>query len=388
MRGKQVLKEWARASAAAGLTALGAARRGGGLRAFDPAAVRSILVIRLNLLGDLLFTLPAIAALRKSFPAARITAVILPYAGDVLQASCLADRVVMADVNRWRHLSAWAAGRAPGEFQRALSDLRQQPYDLGVSFYGRPGAACALLSGAGFLAGYGSEGYPFSFDLVVPGRRYSVRRHEVEYCLDLVRALGVPATADLPHLEVQPDAVERVRALLAGQGAGEQDPLVVLHPEALNMEAKRWLPDRWAEVADQVRSRLGHRVVLVGSASETSLVKQLESQMNTSPVNLAGRTSIAELMALLSLSKLFLGGDSGPLHLASALGVPSVSIYGPTDPANTGPLGARATVLRGTAPCIPCYDLRHPPVCWRGDLLCMQQVTVEQVFAAAREALA
>ena len=368
--------------------------------------VRSILAIRLDLLGDLLFSLPALGALREAMPEARVTALVLPYTADFLAGHPWVDRVIAVDVNRWRGPAAWIGGGAWGELRAAMAEIRGDRYDLCISFYGLVGAAFSLLSGARYLVGYGSEGFPFNFDLVLPGRRYRTRRHESEYCLELARgalsrlgarvrsasvstsASSSPATAEPPPIRVDPAAAERIGILLADAGAAQGDALVALHPGALNMAAKRWFPDRWARVADRVQRELGLQVVLVGSSSEAHLVEEVARAMETPAIGLAGKTTVPELVALLARCRLFLGGDSGPLHLASALGVPSVSVYGPTDPAVTGPLGRRARVLRSGVECSPCYDPRRAPVCRRGDLICMAEVSVEDVFQAARQAVA
>lgn len=385
---KQLTKAIMSESACIGFGAWGLRRRMAGRRvAPELGGVRSILIIRLNLMGDLLFTLPSIVALRTAAPHARITMLVLPYTAELVRGSKLADRVLTADVNRWRRPASWVAGNAPKEIRSVVAEMRRDPYDLCISFYGQVGAAFASLGGARYTVGYQEEGYPFSFDLALPGKRYESRRHEAEYCMDLIRALGVSATLEQPVLPDDAAAEAKVERLLAEAGAGSGQRLVAIHPGAFNMAAKRWFASRWAVVADRIQSELGRRVVLAGSASELPLAEAVQREMRTRPVMLAGRTSIPELIALLKRCELFMGGDSGPLHLASALGVPSVSIYGPTDPANSGPLGPKARVLRGSAGCIPCYDLKRPATCWRGDLLCMAQVSSGLVFEAAREML-
>ena len=349
--------------------------------------VGSILVIRLDLVGDVVLTLPAIDAVRRAAPQARITALVLPYTADLLRGHPAVDRVVAVDVNRWRSPAAWLGGGAWRDFRRALRELRAERYDLAISFYGRSGAAAALLSGARHLVGYRSEGYAFTFDTGVSGRRYLRRRHESEYCLDLVRAIGAQGPVAVARPVVDGAASSKAEALLIAAGIGPHEKMAALHPGALTLAAKRWLPERWAAVADRVQSELGCRMVLVGSASERPLADQVRRAMRSQPVVLAGKTSVAELVALLARCSLFLGGDSGPLHVASALGIPSVSVYGPTDPAITGPLGANARVLCSQVECSPCYDPRRPSGCTRGDLRCMDAVTVDEVFAAAKKSL-
>lgn len=353
----------------------------------DLTRVRSILAIRLDLMGDLLFTLPAIAALREAAPQARLSLLVLPYTSDLARIAYSVDRVVAVDVNRWRHPGVWANGSGFRQMRAAVQELRSEPYDLAISFYGRVGAAAALLSDAGYLVGYRDEGYFSGFDLPVPGRRYLERKHEAEYCMDLVRALGVKATVRMPTMKLDSELLDRTDRILTELGVADGVRLVALHPGALNMAAKRWVPERWAAVADRVQRESGCRVVLVGSNSEMLLVEQVRDCMEMQPIVAAGRTTLMELAGLLSRCVLFLGGDSGPLHLASALGVPSVSVYGPTDPATNGPLGDRARVVRAGVECSPCYDLSGPTGCRRRDNLCMSSVTTEQVWAVVAEML-
>lgn len=361
--------------------------RGGGPRVPDLREIRSILAIRLDLLGDLLFTLPAIAALREAAPQARLSLLVLPYTAGLARMVPGVDRVVAVDVNRWRRPEAWASGVAFREVKASAEELRSEQYDLCVSFYGRVGAAAALLSGARCLVGYRSEGYLSCFDLAVSGRRYLEGKHESEYCLDLVRAMGVGAIAKVPALTIDPSTRFRADVILSALGGLATDRLVALHPGALNMAAKRWLPERWAKVADLVQGEAGCRIVLVGSTAEAPLVDQVRGCMETEPLVAAGRTTLSELAALLSRCSLFLGGDSGPLHLASALGIPSVSLYGPTDPSTNGPIGADSRVIRTEVDCSPCYDLSVPRGCRRGDDICMSGIAVDQVWPAVREML-
>ena len=351
--------------------------------------VRSILAIRLDLMGDLIFTLPAVRALREAAPQARISLLALPYTAELARGLPYVDRVIAVDVNRWRRPGEWIRGRAWREFRRAVAEIRAEAPDLCVSFYGRVGATFALLSGARFLVGYGGEGYRSTFDMPIAGKRYRIRRHETEYCLNLVRALGAVNPGKQELLVVDPEATTQVRRLLSGLGIAASERLVALHPGALNTPIKRWLPEGWAAVADRVQGELGCRVVLVGSGSELSLADRVVRHMKSPVVVLTGKTSLSQLAALLARCHLFLGGDSGPLHLASALGVPSVSVYGPTDPVVTGAVGSRgvARVVVAGVECSPCYDPEHRPECRRRDLLCMHQVTADQVFNAVKEVL-
>jgi len=156
----------------------------------------------------------------------------------------------------------------------------------------------------------------------------------------------------------------------------------VINPGATYGSAKRWYPDRFAAVADALSAEWGAKVVVVGSTAEAPLADEIEAATLTPPVNLAGKTAVREMMALLSLSSFLLTNDSGPMHIGAALGVPLVAIFGPTDWRRTSPWTDRARIVRVEIDCSPCKRR----VCDRGHE-CMLGVTPDMVIAAAKELL-
>lgn len=381
------------AVAAIGLALWPFSRRG---QDFKPEAVKRILVVRLDLLGDLVLSMPAVQTLRETFPGATISMLVLPYTAPLLDHYPFVAKVFSFDVNRLRPSGQMLSLAAYRDLWSLVRSLRAERYDLAVSLHGIWASMFAFGSGALFRAGYDDESCPFTLNLGIPGKRYRVRRHEADYCLDLALAVapssrtGIPAEASSPTtssfvLSPLPWAQASLDQLLFRLGIGEAS-LIAIHVGATNGSAKRWTPEGMAVLADRLMKD-GATVVFTGSKGDIPAVQEVVGLMIGEPVVLAGLTSVPELIALLARSRLLISGDTGPLHLATALGVPVVAIHGPSDPALSGPYGGRAIVVRKDLPCGPCYDLSAPADCPREDPICMKGITADEVYAAARQQL-
>jgi lipopolysaccharide heptosyltransferase II len=353
------------------------------LRAGDPR-IRRILVVRVDLIGDVVLSLPAVRALRRAYPDAEIDMLVLPSSAGVLAGQPDVTRVLTYDPNIWRRplslLSPrrWAAARA------LVASLRSGRYDLSVSVNGDWGSVLAWVSGARRRVGYAGEPYPGLMTDAVPGGRYGVRKHEVEYVRALARAAGgLVRDDDLPVLHVTPEAASAVALTLERRGiACGCHPLVVLHPGARNGLAKRWPSRHWAALADRLVRQVGAQVVLVGAAADAEISAPIMRQAHQRVHDFTGLTTLAELVALLARADVLVSGDSGPLHIACALGTPVVGLYGPTDPAISGPLAPDAIVLRREIWCGPCYNASETADCRFGNPVCMKGLSPEVAFAA------
>lgn len=356
----------------------------------DPAEVRRILVIRLDLLGDLVNSMTAVATLHERFPRARIDLLTLPHTAPIPRQFPFVSEVYTLDTNMIRI----PRNLLRRDTYRAFIDmgltLRRNHYDLCLSLFGLMASIWAFISGAHQRIGYKRESYPYMFTDPLPGRRFDRRRHEIRWDLDLAARAGASGDWRTPTLRALPDAQARVAALLAAHGVGSRDCLVGIHGGAVNGSAKRWPAMHWAALADRLIERRGVKVVLTGSANERHVADDIRGRMRQAPIVLTGETDIDELLAVLARSDLVISGDSGPLHMAVALGRPTVSLYGPTDPAIYGPTpgpGQPAIVLRRGMACSPCYNLLATAECPHGQPACMIDITVGQVFAAAIEIL-
>jgi lipopolysaccharide heptosyltransferase II len=272
--------------------------------------------------------------------------------------------------------------------------IRASHYDLAVSISGDMGSILTRLSGAQRRFGYAKEAYQFFLTDPLPGGRYLTRQHETEYVLALARAAGgITSGPDdaRPRLVVVPSAGRRVSSLLheGREAYGRAGPVVTLHGGARNGQAKRWPTGHFARLAEQLIEEFNALVVLTGAGGEAQLAGAIQEQCHHPLLNLAGKTSLPELTALLSASDLVISGDSGPMHIACAVGTPVISLHGPTDPLLSGPtaMSADAIVLRKDLWCSPCYDASATAECPFGNPVCMKSLQVDLVFSAARDRL-
>jgi lipopolysaccharide heptosyltransferase II len=352
----------------------------------------SILLIRPDHLGDLLFTTPALRALRESFPQARITGLVGPWAEAVVASNPCLDEVMLCPFPGLARQPKRSIIEPYIVLWRYARLLRENEFDLAVvlRFDHWWGALLAYLARIPHRVGYDiAEVKPFLTDAVpyVPGR------HEVEQNLALAEATGVqgehPITPAAYPLEFPLRAQDQEFATryLAEQGMGEDDLLVCIHPGA-GAPVKLWRKEGWARVADALVERYGAKVILTGSASEEPLVQAIAERMASQPLVAAGQTTLGGLAALMARCRLVLGVDSGPLHLAVAVGTPTVHLYGPVDSRTFGPWGdpARHVVLASEMDCIPCNRLDY-----REDELeahpCVRDISEAQVTEAARRLL-
>ena len=340
----------------------------------DPPA--SLLVRATNWLGDAVMTTPAIAALRGAFPGARIALLAKPMVAELFRHHPDVDEVIVYE-RPGRHEGVPGRLRLGGELRRRRFDaalLLQNAFDA---------ALLAFLARIPERAGYPTDGRRLLLSLPVPLPRDILQRHEVEYYLCLLDGLGVPRP-EPPVLKLLVTSGERsgIASRLASLGLEPGAPIVAINPGAAYGSAKRWYPDRFAAVADALSEEWGAGVVVVGSNAEAPLAGEIEAAARKPLINLAGKTTVREMMALLSLSSFLVTNDSGPMHIGAALGVPLVAIFGPTDWRRTSPWTSLAKVVRVEIDCSPCR-LR---VCDRGHE-CMLGVTPGMVVDAARRLL-
>ena len=336
----------------------------------------SLLVRATNWLGDAVMTTPAIGALRTAFPGTRIALLARPLVAELFRNHPDVDEVIVYD--------------RPGTHDgilgrlRLARHLRRKRFDGAVLLQNAFDAAfLAFLAGIPERAGYPTDGRRMLLNRPVPLTPDILSRHEVEYYLCLLEGVGIPRPASPTlRLAVTKGEQETMTSRLSGLGIGNAAPFFVVNPGATYGSAKRWYPERFAAVADALSEEWGAPVVLVGSTAEAPLAGEIEVAMRRPPANLAGKTTVRELMALLSLSRFLLTNDSGPMHIGAAFGVPLVAIFGPTDWRRTSPWTERSRIVRVDVDCSPCM-LR---VCDRGHE-CMLGVTAGMVIAAARELL-
>ena len=320
------------------------------------------LIVKLSSIGDVIHTIPAYRALRSFAPRDFIAWVVEEPAHPILVGMGGLDRVFLLPRQGWRVRRGTA-----GKVLDLFSEMRKMRFHQVIDFQGlaRSGIV-ALLSGATERVGFrdGREGSPLLYHRrvrVAPGDRHAVDRN-----LGLVRALGASARGGDPGLSIPPRARDRVELLLRQEGL--RNGYVVLHPSAGRV-TNRYPPERFAALGDGIVRELELAVVVTGSGSDRGLVQQVVDSMRCRAVDLSGRLDLWDLAALSSASACFVGGDTGPLHLATAVGARVVAIYGGAKPEMTGPYGSSARLVRSHVPCGRCYRRSCP------DLPCMGSIS-------------
>ena len=321
-----------------------------------------------------MLTTPALGAVREAFPAARISLAATPLVAELFRHHPDIDEILVYE----------NAGRYPGVsgMLRMARDLRRRRFDAALLFQNAFNAALlAFLAGIPERSGYATDRRRPLLTRAVPVTEEIRNIHHAEYYLRMVAGLGIPRpVSPRMRLGVTRDESDAMERRLSSLGIQPGKRILGINPGATYGSAKRWYPDRFAAVAESLSEEWGASVVLMGSAPERRLSEEIESFMRRKPVNLSGLTTVRELMALLSRCSFLVTNDSGPMHIAAALGVPLVAIFGPTDWRTTSPWTENAKVVRVDVDCSPC-KLRE---CDRGHE-CMLGVTAEMVVDAARK---
>ncbi|TKJ33591.1 lipopolysaccharide heptosyltransferase II [bacterium (candidate division B38) B3_B38] len=345
-------------------------------RKYPQEGFRSILVRGTNWIGDCVCSLPALRVIRRTFPSAELTLMVKPWVAGIYQPSKLIDHLLIYDRS--------GEYRGAKGFLSVVRQLRKGGYELAILFQNAfQAAALTFFARIPHRWGYATDGRGFLLTRALPVNKETLRRHHVYYYTELLRGLGI-AEEEPPQMELLIDegAKEKMKQLLLNSGVSWERPLVGINPGAAFGPAKRWLPERFGEVADRLEQSADCRVVVVGSTRERDIARKMTSFMKSTPIVLTGKTTLQELIAVISLCQLFISNDSGPMHLAAALRVPTIGIFGPTDERITAPWGEGHSVISKQLDCRPC-QLADCPTEHR----CMKAITAEEVYSVARQKL-
>jgi lipopolysaccharide heptosyltransferase II len=348
-----------------------------------------ILLVRLRQIGDVVLTTPAVAAVRRRYPDAHVTYLVEPAARPVVCDNPHLDEVLVAPAARG--LAGVAADLALGR------RLRRAGYDVAVDFHGGPRASLlTFLSGAPRRIGYAVAARRWMYTEVVDRPRALRRRHSVLNQWDLLAPLGIepPTPSGFPlEMPLDADAARRVQTRLADAGVGPDDRLAVIHVSA-SSPFRRWPMRAFVATIVALASRPGRRIVVISGPSEREAAnriidaarEQVEPPARERIVR-CGDFSLAELRALVDRSAVFIGGDSGPLHVAAATTAPIVALFGPTPSERSAPWRApsipAALIEVDGLDCRPCEQR----VCVPGDFRCLTWIEPARVIAAAEQLL-
>lgn len=344
-----------------------------------PQTPQRILLIKPSSLGDIVHALPVLAGLRASFPQAHIAWLIGSSFASLLEGHPLLDEVIPFDRRRYGRL--WRDPRVAWEFAGFLRGLRRRRFDLVLDLQGllRSGIM-ALASGAPRRIGFARSREPAGVFYTQRVACPPAVEHAVDRNVHLARAAGVTIERIEFPLALR-DAERRDAArLLAEDGLAAGESYVAVLPGA-RWPSKRWSPQQFAKLIDLLQAERAGRCVLLGGAEERDTAGQIANGCASRPIDLVGRTSLRQLVALLAGAERVVCVDSGPMHIAAALGRPLVALFGPTNPARTGPYSPRARVVTNPVPCAPCYRR----ICPLGHQDCLARLGPQAVLERVRE---
>lgn len=338
---------------------------------------QKILIVRTDRIGDVLLSTPVIKALRRHFPQSYIAVMVRPYARDIVLGNPYLDEVIVYDkYGRERSLYrtiqfAWG--------------LRKKRFDLALILH--PTNRVNLVT---FLAGISKRiGFNRKLGFLVTDKiehkKQEGKKHELEYTLDVVRRLGISAEDRSLFMPIRKDSEIYIEKFLTSSGVQEGKRLIALHPGA-SCPSKLWPVERFAQVADKLIDEFKLKAVVVAGPDDVETGKGLVKLIRSSCIDAVGKTTVSQLASLLRRCCLFISNDSGPVHIATAVGVPVVAVFGRKQPGLSprrwGPTGEHDVILHKDVGCDEC--LAHN--CEKG-FACLQAVSTEEVVSAARKLL-
>jgi heptosyltransferase I len=335
-----------------------------------------ILIVQPSRIGDVIFTLPALAALRKKYPRAWIGWAVDERCAPVLEANNFLDEVIVLDRPKY----------SIPYLLKMRKYLRSKDIDLSIDFHGLLKSALIVkLAGAKFrLASSSTNGMrEFSWLFSKEIKPASADTHCVERHLAVARYLGCDVSRErlrYPFTVTEEEKKSAAEKLLA-KGVNLSKPIALMHPGG-GWIARRWFPERFAALADRLSAELGMQAALIGGreggSSEKGINEEIRAAAKHPLIDLTGELTLKELAAVIQRASVYIGNEAGPMHLAVALGAPVVAIIGPTIPGRTGPFGGNTRIIRKETGCAPCRKRD----CEERD--CMKNITVDEVFSAAK----
>lgn len=322
--------------------------------------MEKILLIRLSSLGDIVLTTPAIRAIRAHFPNAYIAMLVAKQSADVLQQNPHLNEIIQ--------FNRYAKDKDTGEMMRITRILRQRKFSLTFDFQRKfRTELLMLLSGASERVG---KGRLCTIRVPVQGNK-----HATEHYFDLLRAVGIPT--ENSELELFLTESERADAYYAFEeaGIGGMQLKIGLFPGA-GWKLREWMPERFATIGDRLVKHFNAQVIIFGGAKELELVHTVSNLMNELAIPFAGKLRIRQLAACIEKCDLFITNDTGPMHIAAAVGTPTISLFGPGNHIRFQPLGDLHTIIRHDVPCSPCKQFTDKCK----DNICMKQITVDEVW--------
>lgn len=339
------------------------------MKSLDSQQVHRIVIRTANWLGDAVMTLPAMMAVRESYPEAHIAVVANPLVAQLLENHPGCDEVIVYN-KQAEHAGLFG-------LLRFAALLRRRNFDCAVLFQSAIEAAIMTFSaGIPRRLGFTTDNRRLLLTHPVPFGPAEKLLHQTDAFLRIVNHYGITSTGKIQALALLESEQDWAKSQLP------EGPIVVINPGAAYGSAKRWYPERFAAVGDFLAEEYGMTSVLIGGPGEAEIGTDIAAAMQSPALNFVGKTTVRQMMALIDAASLMVTNDSGPMHIAAGFDVPIVAIFGSTDHTTTSPYTVRYRIVRHPVECSPCL-LRECPI----DHRCMDRVTVADVTKAARSFL-
>ncbi len=345
------------------------------MKQYTSDRISNILLRSANWVGDAVMTTPAIRGIRRNFPRARISILAKPWVAPVFSNNRHIDKVLIYDIEG-RH-KGWSG------IIRLARDLKIYHFDMAVLFQNAFEAALlTFLAGIPIRLGYCTDGRSLLLTDRVRGSKELKTGHQIDYYLGILKGAGFTMDGRSLSLTVTEKENQEALQILQQYGVPDTEILIGINPGAAFGTAKRWFPERFAELIKRLHESCNASFVTFGGEKEASLGNTISDMTGGCCINLCGKTSLREAIALINVCRLFITNDSGLMHVAAALDIPQVAIIGPTDHINTGPVNALSHIVRVPTSCSPCLKPECPE-----DQRCMKKISVDMVFSVASSIL-
>ena len=337
----------------------------------DVKGIKRILVRATNWIGDSVMTLPALMEIRKNFPHAQISVLLRPWVRPIFESLPYVDHIITYDKKKGMVQNLM-------EFMRIISLLRAKQFDMAILFQNAFEAALiAFMSGIRVRLGHDTDGRGFLLSHPV---KKGKGQHHIKNYLDILRKIGLEAEELDPVLSIKDEYITDAQSVLKEDGVESGEFVVALAPGAIYGPAKRWPAEYFATIGDWAVERWGAKVLIMGSNRERDICSHVQGIMRERAINLCGKTPLGISMGIIKSCNMLISNDSGLMHIGAALGVPTIAIFGSTDPQETGPRGPCYRIIKHDISCSPCFRRECPH-----NLECLYSVRPEEVWEKMEE---
>lgn len=338
--------------------------------------IKRLLIRSTNWIGDAVMTTPAVRAIRKNFPDAEISILAKPWVAPVFESSPYIDNILIYD-DSGKHKGL--SGKL-----RLARELKQYSFDAAILLQNAFEAALiTFFAGIPCRIGYNTDARGFLLTHSVPCTPQIKKMHQTGYYLGILQRIGLKADGLGLDLVVNNKSQQRAAEILKEHGISGTNRLVGINPSATFGPAKQWFPERYAALSDKIYEVFGADILVFGGPGDRELGRKISQMMQHPLVDLCGKTRLEEAIALINMCNLFITNDSGLMHVAAALDISLIAIFGSTNPVTTGPKGPNSKIVRIPIDCSPCLK----PKCPKGHLKCMNQIDVDMIFEVVRKIL-